>query len=108
MSEANNNPNLVSLSSLQSKRKSNRKRKPKYSSKPWEYSTEEERKRYVAAAVRVNLRYQQIKYGSYSPDRDPFISDLSDRDIYELQLNAILPIQYNTSTERNSDDKPTA
>lgn len=108
MSETNTNRNVVSLSSLQSNRKSNRKRKPKYQVKPWEYNTEEGRLRYVSANVRVNIRYQERKYGSYSPDKDPHISGLSDRDIYELQLNAILPTQYATSNERNGNDKPTA
>lgn len=90
------NPNVVRLSSLDSSRRSNRKRKPKYSIKPWEYKDDAGRLAYYSALVRTNIRHQQIKYGSYSPDRDPHISQLSEREIYALQIEALV--------EGNSND----
>lgn len=94
------NPNVVSMSSLQSKRRSNRNRKPKYKVSPWLYKDEDDYKKYVAALVRVNVRRQEMLNGSYSPDKDPHISQLTGDDIYKLQLEAILPIQ----TEKNNNE----
>lgn len=91
-------PNVVRLSSLSNNRRSNRNRKPKYAVKPWEYESESGRLAYYAALVRNNVRRQEMKSGCYNPDKDPFISLLSDREIYQLQLQAILP------SERISND----
>jgi hypothetical protein len=91
-------PNVVRLSSLSNNRRSNRNRKPKYVKKPWEYKDEAGRLAYYACLVRGNIRRQEMKNGFYDPDKDPFISLLSDREIYQLQLEAILP------SERISND----
>lgn len=87
------NPNVIRLSSLSGNRRSNRNRKPKYQVKPWEYTNEADRLRYYGALVRTNIRRQQRQNGVYDPDKDPFISLLSDKDIYQLQLQAILPME---------------
>ena len=92
------NPDVIRLSSVDSQRRSNRKRKPKYSCKPWEYKDEEGRIAYVSALVRTNIRRQERVNGAYNPDNDPFIPLLNTDDIYKLQLNAILPLNYQGDT----------